>query len=189
MDQTTKYNSSAWRSSRFWPVFLLAFGFGFAQNIDSHVNQTLTARYPMAMLKSHQANSLQKLEDFYHYLNLLSATNDKDLQVQLKENIYTLFEDKNILVDDITTDKKDQLPLSYLLDNITSKQLTFSFKNEEVSQEFYYDYWFDSYALEITASGKSVSRTFRQIVYLKPENKAFGNTTKTILQVSLGPIE
>jgi len=189
MDQTTKYNSSVWRRNRFWPVLLLVFGFGFAQSADSHTNQTLTARYPVAVLQSHQANSLQKLEDFYHYLNLLSETSDKDLQAQLKENIFSLFDDKNTLVDDITTDKKDEIPLSYLLDNIASKQITFHFKNQQVSREFYRDYWFDVYTLEITSGSKSVTRTFAQIVYLRPAEKAFGNTTKNILQVSLGPIE
>jgi hypothetical protein len=189
MDQTTKYNSSAWRRNRFWPVLLLVYSVGFAQSADSQANHMLTARYPVAMLKSHQANSLQKLGDFYHYLNLLSGTSDSNLQAQIKENIYSLFEDKNTLVDDLTTDRKDRIPLSYLLENIASKQITFDFKNQQVSREFYRDYWLDSYTLEITSGGKSVTREFTQIVYLKPEQKAFGNTTKNVLQVSLGPIE
>lgn len=191
MEQTTKYSSSGWRSNSFWLLLLLVFGFGFAQDKpDSDVrNQTLTSRHSLMVLQSYQNNSLQKLGDFYHYLNLLSAANDKNLQQQLKEAIYTLFDDKNILVEDFTTDKKDKIPLSYLLDNIASKKLNFSIKNENVSREFYRDFWYDSYTLEIAENGETKSRQIKQAVHLKPEDKAFGSNVKSVLQVSLGAIE
>jgi hypothetical protein len=143
----------------------------------------------MAVLEAYQINSLQKINDFYHYLNLLSATDDTDLQMQIKENIYALFEDRNILVDNILTETDDRIPLSYLLDNIASKKLVFAFKNEQVGKDFYRDYWVDSYTLEINEKGKTTTQKVRQSVYLKPETKAFGKTTKTVLSVSLGAIE
>lgn len=171
-------------------MLLLFAGFGYAQSHESAVkNQTLAARYSMAMLEAHQANSLEKINDFYHYLNLLSAAKDKELQAQLKENIYALFEDKNIIVNDILAQKAGQIPLSYLLDNIASRGISFSVIDERAGKDFYRDSWYDYYTLQIAEKGKATTLQVKQSVYMKPEKKAFGETYKTVLSVSLGAIE
>jgi len=188
MMQIAKYNLSGWLSNSFLPLLLVSFSV-VGQSADSGTRETLASKYSLAMLEAHQANSLEKVGDFYHYLNLLSATDDKTLQQQIKENIFALFEDKNVLVDDFTTDVKDKIPLSYLLDNIASRQIRFAVVNEKISREFYRDYWFDSYDVEITANGVKKTRRLKQTVYFRPEDKAFGSQRKTVLAVSLGTIQ
>jgi hypothetical protein len=188
MEQTTKYNSSGWRRNSLWLLLLFSV-FAMGQSNDSATRSRLDSRYSIAMLEAHQANSLGKLTDFYHYLNLLSGTDDKQLQSQLKENIYALFIDKNILIEDLTTDKTDQIPLSYFLDSVASKGLTFVIKDKAVSREFYYDYWFDSYTLEVTAGGKKMTRETMQAVHFGPQHKPFGNKSKTVVGAMLGGIK
>lgn len=189
MEQTRKYNSSGWRSSK-WMLLLLFTGIAMAQDIDSSIrNQSLASRFPAAMLEAHQVNSVARIGDFYHYLNLLSATDDKQLQTQLKENIYALFDDKNTLIDNFLTEKNDPIPLSYLLDNIASRNFIFSFKPETPKPLYFRDYWFDTYTLEWTQDGQSSARKIKQRVYLKPEDKTFGATSKAVLSVTLGGIE
>lgn len=189
MEQTRKYNSSGWRSSK-WLFALMFSGVLAAQESDSAVRRnSLATRFPAAMLEVHQVNSVGKIGDFYHYLNLLSATDDKALQDQLKENIYALFDDKNTLVDNFFTEKNDPMPLSYLLDNIAARNFIFSFKPETPKPLYFRDYWFDVYTLEWTQDGQSSVRKVKQRVYLKTEEKTFGATSKAVLSVTLGGIE
>ena len=187
MIQTAKYSLSGWLSSSF-ALLLLVSAAAIGQSADSGSHARLTSKYSRPMLEAHQANSLDKIGDFYHYLNLLSAAGDQALQNQIKENIYALFESKNTVIDDFSTDVEDQIPLSYFLDNIASRQMVFSIVNQSAGQEFYRDYWIDSYDLEVVVSGIKKTRRLRQTIYLKPENKAFGTRQKTVLAVSLGPI-
>lgn len=189
MEQTKKYNSSGWRSSK-WLLVLLFPLISLAQDIESAVRkQTLAARFPAAMLEAHQTNSLAKIGDFYHYLNLLSATDDKTLQTQIKENIYALFEDKNTLVKNFVTAQNAPIPLSYLLDNIAARNFIFSFKPVAPKPLYFSDYWFDDYTLEWTQNGQSATLEIKQRVYLKPEEKVFGSSSKSVLSVTLGAFE
>jgi len=187
MTQTTKYSLSGWLSSKFL-LLLLASVSAIGQSADSGSRETLTSKYSLAMLEAHQANSLEKIVDFYHYLNLLSATDDTELQNQIKENIYTLFEHRNTLVSDFTTDQTGQIPLAHLLDNIASGKLRFSVENESFAREFYRNYWYDTYELEITSGDVKTRRQISQVIYFKPEDKTFGKTKKTVPAVLLGPI-
>lgn len=189
MEQTRKYNSSAFRRNKFLLPVLFCCAFGFSQDASVHVQKTLMNAFSAPALDAYKENSLQKVTDFYYYLNLLSANKDADLEAQLKENIFSLFEDRNVVINDFTTDKKDQIPLSYLLENIASKEIVFSVKNEQVKKMTYENYWFGSYTLEVTKNGKSALFRLHQKIFLKTEEKNFGNESKQVWQTSLGGIE
>ena len=189
MEQTEKYSSSGSRSNSLALLLLLVSLFATGQDVETVRGQTLSSRFPVAMLKAQQENSLEKIGDFYYYLNLLSASSDNALQEQLKENIYGLFADKNTLVEDFTTGKPDRIPLTYLLDNVASRRMSFSVKNESVSKHFYSDYWIDSYDLEVAQEGIVSLRQVRHVIYFRPEDKNYGSRAKTVMGVALGGLE
>lgn len=190
MEQTRKYGSFASLRSNFLLPVLFCCAFGFSQDASSaHVQKTLINAFSAPALDAYKENSLEKVVDFYHYLNLLSANKDEALEAQLKENIFSLFEDKNVVLEDFTTDKKDQIPLSYLLENIASKEITFLVKNKDVTKMTYENYWIGSYALEVTQNGRAVLYRLHQKIFLKTEAKTFGNESKQVWQTALGGIE
>jgi len=148
----------------------------------------LRAQFSMASLQAYQQNSDGKIRDFYHYLNLLSDTTDEALKRQLQQSIYALFEDHDIVVENPLAEESGRIPLSYLLENVFGRKITFALLWVTPRQEFNQDYWIDDYLLQI--SNPESTRTVRlsQIVFLKPKIKSFGQSEKTVWNLSLGAI-
>lgn len=189
MGQTRKFGSFAFRRNKFLFPVLFCCAFGFSQSSDPRVQKTLMHAFSDTALDVYKENSLQKVVDFYYYLNLLSATKDSGLEAQLKETIFSLFEDRNVVLNDFTTEKDDQIPLAYFIENITSKEFVFSIKNEKVAKMTYENYWIGSYTLEVTKNGQTAVLRLQQKIFMKPETKSFGSESKIVWQTSLGGIE
>jgi hypothetical protein len=150
--------------------------------------KALTSIFSTATLSAWQENSQNEVDDFYQYLSLLTDSKlDPALKAQLYDNIFSLFEQPAVLVEDFVAGK-GQIPLDKLLDKLSEKAFG-NFKIvDQTTFEMAFDHWTINYTLSIDDGSKSL-RKISQKVYLKQTSKTFGTTTKQTWKLMLGGME
>ncbi len=187
MEKTTRYNSSVWRRSSFLLLLLFPMA-GFSQSDGNRV-PTIKNTFSTAAIKSYQESSILKIEDFYHYLNLLSGAQANDLKLQLTENIVSLFDKNNTLVANMAAGSKDRIPLTDLLSKI-SLTPEMAFRVSDVRMlPIGNDFWFCTYQLEISREGEQITLPVTQKIFLQHIVKSFGGTSSGVWELSLGEMQ
>lgn len=184
--KTKRLTLSGWPNK--WLMLLLVCGSCFAQSAMTGSKKSLNSQFSSAALHAYQQNSDGKIRDFYHYLNLLSDTTDEMLKSQMQQSIYTLFEDRNVVLANPLAEKSGRIPLSYLLENVFGRKMKFALLSVTPRTEFHQDFWIDDYLLQISTPESTRTVKLSQVVFLKSKTKSFGQSEKTVWNLSLGTI-
>lgn len=153
---------------------------------EANLNQILSVK----VLRAYQEHSQSKVEDLFSYFQLLTETTvSPDLKKEVIDNIYLLFNNKNVLVTDFTSPKLETISLSQLIQKlIESKSLVFKINNKTQFNNVTNNSWTTNYNLIITQSGKEIPIQLTQTIYFLNEIKSFGTTSKSIQSTYLGGI-
>lgn len=184
MIETKKSVLSGWLSK--WLFALLTAGVCWSQDVSDSRPATLQSQFSTAALAAYQDNGDGKIRDFYQYLNLLSDTEDVELKVQLQQSIYALFEDRNVVVQDILSETTAKIPLSYLLENVFGRKIKFALLVTKPSDQIKRDFWTDDYSLQVSSPERTKTMRLSQVVYLRTKSKQFGESVKSVWNLSLG---
>jgi len=158
------------------------------QNANLPAATAIKANFTIASIKAYQESATLKVEDYYYYLNLVSSTTTaEDLKAEVKTTLFSLFEDKNAKVLDVTATTPTTINLTDLLAKITNQDYSFTLSNFENSIVAA-DYWTTKYQLTIHQKEIQTEQICFQRVLFKPTTKTFGTTKKEIWTLFLGEI-
>ncbi|OYU79038.1 MAG: hypothetical protein CFE23_15955 [Flavobacterium sp. BFFFF1] len=163
----------------------------YGQNAESR-NNAIKANFSQAALGAWQQHSLDKVRDYFQYLELLAnETSSEPLKAQLKESIYTLFEARNTMVIDITSADKTPMTLENLLEKMDKfkRPLKINIKKKRLSSYFSDNYWMNIYTIEITVDNNTMINDVSQKIYFLPQIKDFGGKSKEVWSLKLGEME
>ncbi len=160
-------------------------------NLSTSTNQGMKAQFSQSSLQAYQESSLSKVEDFYQYLELLSdETVSQALKNELKETIYSQFQNTDVQVYNFTEEPASLITLNQLLTFVEKdKSIKFTIKNENSLKEIYSDYWINSYTLEVSRESEIQIFFIKQKVYFSPQLKKFGEREKEVWTMLLGEME
>ena len=172
-------------------VFLLCYIFVNGQEANTSYVQTLQNRMSLKVLAAYQENTSNKVVDLFSYFQMLT---DASLTAEAKKevimNIHLLFNNQNPTVLDFTSETKETIVLQTLIQKLlVSKPILF-----KVSEEMKYDSltdtgWNTTYVVKrIKANATNYVYT-SQMVRMLWEDKKFGESSKTIWNTFLGPMQ
>ena len=158
------------------------------QNANDPAITSIKANYTMASIKAYQESAVLKVEDYYNYLNLLSSrTTAEDLKTEITGALFSLFEDNNVVVIDITALPPTTIPLADLVTKIANQNYSFTpynYENSIVATDF----WTTKYQLTIEYKETKTEQICFQRVFFKPMMKTFGSTKKEVWALFLGDV-
>lgn len=114
-------------------IFLLFFSFGKGQ--DSKVafaKNSISYNFNRAQISVYQNTSSEKFEQFIDYFNLLQNSNDAELNAQIKQSLFSLFENPEVQIQDFLDSNEIVSLRNFLEKHQHSKQIVYilSKKNE-----------------------------------------------------------
>lgn len=143
----------------------------------------------MAALSAWQNHSMEKVADFYAYLNLLSDENTgSELKVEIIKNIEDLFQSKNVSVIDFSGISKNN-NLEQLLKIVSAQKIGFKISDQINFTEVSENSWSVNYLVEVTQNGKKSVVHVNQTIWLSQSQKAFGAKSKTVWRQVLGEMK
>lgn len=157
---------------------------------DAGKISAIAMEFSAPSIAAYQVGSQTKVEDFYHYLSLLTTPElSPGLKAQIRENIYMLFTDKETGITNFTSDTPQKITLPQFLSTIEKRsKTTFTIVEMHSSPATFDDHWVNTYTLQIETETETTTRTLRQKIYFHPENKKFGSTVKEIWALRLGEV-
>ncbi|MBA3987243.1 MAG: hypothetical protein H0X63_11880 [Flavobacteriales bacterium] len=158
---------------------------------DAGKTSAIAMEFSAPSIAAYQEGSQTKVEDFYHYLSLLTTPNlSPDLKTQLRENILTLFADKKTGITNFTSDSPEKITLLQFLETIEKRgKTTFTVIGMHSSPVSFEEYCVNTYTLQIKTAMATTTKTLHQKIYFHPERKSFGRATKEVWSLKLGEVE
>ncbi len=167
-------------------LFIMHFGYGQNVSEKKKTKTTIKSNFSLKAIKVYQESGTYKIKDYYHYLELISASTSSDsLKKEVKLSLFSLFKDSNTYVFDVTSSFDSSVSLLQLITKIENKNYTFTlskFENSIVG----IDFWTTKYTLEINKEDNIISKDIKQQVYFMPKLKKFGKKTKEVWTIWLG---
>ena len=168
---------------------ILISNFGFGQDAGFR-KQTISSSFSPLEIEAYQESADKKIEDFYSYLNLLSDKSiSQKTNVEIRENIFFLFEDQQTEVIDLVSDEHKKISLLDFLAKTKDQNIKFRIIQTESIPVVIVDYWISEYSVEITLNGEKSVKEISQKVYFSPVYKKFGKNSKEVWEMKLGEIE
>ncbi len=168
---------------------ILISNFGFGQDAGFR-KQTISSSFSPLEIEAYQESADKKIEDFYSYLNLLSDKSiSQKTKVEIRENIFLLFEDQQTEVIDLVSDEHKKISLLDFLAKTKDQNIKFRIIQTESIPVVIVDYWISEYSVEITLNGEKSVKEISQKVYFSPVYKKFGKNSKEVWEMKLGEIE
>lgn len=160
----------------------------YAQNAAK--TTAIAREFSAPAIAVYQESSQSKVEDFYHYLSLLTTPGiSPGLKAQIRDNIFMLFTDKETGITNFTSDSPQKITLPHFLDTIEKwGKTTFTIVEMQSTPAIFDDHWVNTYTLQIETETEITSRTLQQKIYFHPEKKKFGSAVKEIWALQLGEV-
>lgn len=152
---------------------------------------SLSKKYAPKLLQAYQENAQTKVEDVFAYFQMLTdAALADDYKKEIVKNIQYAFQNQNPEVVDLTSAADDKIPLNTLIQKLLISepmlfQVTSAWKNGAEN----YQSWNMMYTITRTKSGVSNLIQINQLVFLREEAKAFGDTVKNVTVTFLGKMD
>jgi len=166
--------------------FILLFSSGKAQQSQSgDARNSISNNFSKQQISAYQNSSLEKFEQFTEYFNLIQETQDSELKDQLKQNIFSLFENPETeIIDFFASNKKITIRqflnkyqnLNQIIKVISMKSAVSVFQNS----------WINIY--QITNNFGEII-TLKQTISFQKEEKKFGKNSKEVWEVKLGKLD
>jgi hypothetical protein len=152
---------------------------------------SLNQKFSSKVLNAYQENSKTKVEDLYAYFQWLpDASLPDDVKKEVVKNIQLLFQNRNEMVVDFTSQSLDKIPLEqFIAKLLISEPILFTVSKETKYDSVDYQSWKITYTITTTKSGLQKNIEITQKVYFIPQPKQFGETRKEVLETFLGSIE
>lgn len=166
-------------------IFLLFFYFGKAQTTNtSFAKNSISYNFNKSQISAYQNTSFEKFEQFVEYFNLLQNSNDAELNTQIKQSLFSLFENPEVQIQDFLDSNEIVSLRSFLEKYQNSKQIVqiLSKKNEK---QIFQNSWLNIYQIK-TNSEKTID--LQQIISFEIQEKKFGNKTKEVWELKLGEL-
>jgi len=166
-------------------ISLLLFSFGKAQNTNtSFAKNSISNHYNKAQILAFQNTSSEKFEQFADYFNLLQNTNDAELNAQIKQAIFSLFENPETEIQDFLG-SNEKLPLREFLEKYQNSKQKLYIVSKKNEQQVFQNSWLNVYQIK-TDSGKTID--LQQMISFEINEKKFGSKTKEVWELKLGEI-
>lgn len=168
-------------------LFSLSALLGNAQsNATNFENKnSIVSSFSEASILAYQDLAVDKINDFYSYLNFYKEVNSVALQQEIGENIRTVFLNEDVAVLNFIEDKNEVVPLRVLLSECEKRKATYEASNFKKEMASNANFFLIAYDLEIK---NRVIKKYKLIqkVYFFPSVKNFGSEKKNIWQLKLG---
>lgn len=168
-------------------VFILMSLFGYSQSTAriSENKNSIVSNFSEASILAYQDLAVDKINDFYGYLNLYKEENSVALQQEIEENIRTVFLNEDVSVLNFIEDKNEVVPLSVLLNECEKRSAIYEVSNFKKEMASNANFFLIAYDLEI--KNESIKKyKMIQKVYFFPSVKSFGSEKKNVWQLKLG---
>jgi hypothetical protein len=167
-------------------VFVLMSLFGFSQSsaIGLEKNNSIVSNFSEASIVVYQEVAIDKINDFYSYLNLYKEVKSVALQQEIDINVRTIFFNENVEVFDFIQDNNN-VHLDVLLKQCKKEKFTYTVSNFKKETPSKTNFFLITYDLEIINEAIKKYKMIQK-VYFFPSVKSFGSEKKNVWQLKLG---
>jgi len=168
---------------------LLITGFAFSQSQGLETSSLIKNTYSLPTIEAFQERSEKKVEEFYEYLGLLTQQNlSKEVKREIEENIYLLFQHKNMKLINFISAKKERIQLEKLISILKNSEETKFTINNQTNTPVMGEYWLNYYTLQLEKTSSSTTLNVQQPIFLAPKQKEFGQQKKEVWELVLGEV-
>ncbi|MPS71746.1 MAG: hypothetical protein E2590_01195 [Chryseobacterium sp.] len=154
-----------------------------SQSVDS--KNSISNNFNKQQISAYQNGSLEKFEQFAEYFNLIQETQDSELKEQLKQNVFSLFENPETEIIDFFA-SNEKITVRQFLNKYQNSNQIIKVISMKSDVSIFQNFWINIYQI-IDNSGEII--TLKQTIIFQKQEKKFGKNSKEVWEIKLGTLE
>lgn len=162
--------------------------FAISQNSNAKIvsnKNSILANFSETSIVAYQDGAVEKIEDFYSYLNLYAQTSNANVKNEIKANIEAIFLNQNLILTDIVEGNEVKKTMQELLEKFKNTSTHFETSNFKKEMDLNGNFFLIHYDLQVK-NRENKQYKIHQKVYFFPSMKNFGTAQKNVWQLKLG---